>query len=87
MSKKKQIIVLDCTLTEFMTDGYDVTERGHPRGMICKSTTTGKWAATWNMVPNEGDSGYRYDSKEAAVQQLLDWEKETRERLAAKGKQ
>jgi hypothetical protein len=84
---KKKITVLNCTLTEFMTDGFDVDEKGYPRGMICKSKTTGKWAATWNMVPNEGDSGYCYDTKEAAVQQLIDWEKETRDRLAAKGKQ
>lgn len=45
--------------------------------MICKSKKTGKWAATWNMVPNEGDPSYTHSSLEAAVQRLLDWEKET----------
>lgn len=77
MSKKKQIVVLGCTLTQFMPDGYDVDERGYPRGMICKSKKTGQWAATWNMVPDEGAAHYKYPSMEAAVQRLLDWEKES----------
>jgi hypothetical protein len=75
---KNQITVLGCTLTKVTSEGYDVDRYGHPLGMICKSTTTRKWAATWNMVPAEGDKGYCYDSKEDAVQRLLDWEMETR---------
>ena len=84
MKNTQPITVLGCTLTQFMTDGYDVTERGYPRGMICKSKTTGRWAATWNMVPSEGDPHYKYASLEAAVQRLLDWETETCARAAAR---
>lgn len=84
MKNKPSITVLGCTLTKFMLDGYDVAERGYPRGMICKSKKTGRWAATWNMVPDEGDAHYKYTSLEAAVQRLLDWENETRARESAR---
>lgn len=81
--RKDRITVLGYTLTRIMPDGYDADQNGYPRGMVCKSTTTGKWAATWNMVPAEGDSHYKYASIEAAVQRLIDWENEAREKEAA----
>lgn len=74
MSKK--ITVLGCTLTRFASEAYDVTRGGYPYGMICKSKKTGKWAATWNMVPSEGDPAYKFSSMDDAVQQLLNWEQE-----------
>ena len=78
MSKRNTRVLLGCTLVTYATDVFDVERNGWPMGMICKAKKNDKWAATWNMIPNEGDSAYKYETIEAAVQRLIDWERETK---------
>jgi len=40
-------------------------------GMACQDPTNGKWAATFNMVPLEGDDSYYLDTREDAAEVLL----------------
>lgn len=58
------------------SEAYEVDVLNRHIGVVCRSTLTGKWAATWNCVPPEASDDahlrYVFNTREAAVEKLVD---------------